>query len=150
MFTETRQSWGPLVPRAKHSRTITVTVPLVVIMVDAPITHDELWKQVFHCRPTICDIMVLSVIFVFLFQVTVSFLFLLYFIAVGLILCSAFPPNHFIVFCSLYFSLAYFMARRPWTSDGGAIANDWLIDWLTDWLYIIEYFEDIYWQCERA
>jgi len=33
-------------------------LPLVVIMVDAPITHDELWKQVFHCRPTICDIMV--------------------------------------------------------------------------------------------
>jgi len=34
-----------------------------------------------------------------------------------------------IAFYSLYFSLAYFIVRRPWKSDGGAIANDWLIDY---------------------
>jgi len=33
-----------------------------------------------------------------------------------------------IVFYSQYSSLAYFIVRRPWTSDGGAIANNWLID----------------------
>jgi len=42
-----------------------------------------------------------------------------------------------IVFHSLHFSLAIFIVRRPWTSDGGAIANDWLIDWLIDLVYSV-------------
>ena len=63
--------------------------------------------------------------------------------------CLSFIPSD-IVFYSMHFSLAYFIARRPWTSDGGAIANDWLIDWNVvyhtvsyhiHWLKITDCFE---------
>ena len=37
-----------------------------------------------------------------------------------------------IVFYSLYFSLAYFIVMRPWTSDRGRYSKCSLIDWLID------------------
>jgi len=45
----------------------------------------------------------------------------------------SFSPSD-IVFYSLHFSLAIFIVRRPWTSDGGRHSK-WLIDWLIVYCY---------------
>jgi len=57
-----------------------------------------------------------------------------------------------IVFYSLYFSLAYFIVRRPWTSDGDAVANDWLIDWCRAVLLQCLPLQTIFWlsMCYKA